>query len=46
LEVNLQEGTLVVAGIIHTPKELRLLQEIAREVCGERTVRFDLHHRV
>ncbi len=46
LEVNLEDGALVVSGIIHHPKELHLLQEIAREVCGERTVRFDLHHRV
>jgi cytidylate kinase len=46
LEVSLQQDALVVSGIIHTPKELRLLQEIAQEVCGEKTVRFDLHHRV
>ena len=46
LEVSLQEGTIVVSGIIHTPKELHLVQEIAREVCGEKPVRLDLHHRV
>jgi len=46
LEVNLEDGALVVSGIIHHPKELHRLQEIAREVCGERPVRFDLHHRV
>ncbi len=46
LKVYLEDGTLVVSGIIHTPKELHLVQGIAREVCGERTVRFDLHHRV
>ena len=46
LEVNLEDGALVVSGIIHHPKELHLLREIAREVCGERPVRFDLHHRV
>jgi cytidylate kinase len=45
LEVNLEEGTLAISGIIHTPKEENLLKEIAREVCGDRMVRFDLHHR-
>ncbi len=46
LEVNLEDGTLVVSGIIHTPKEESLLREIAREVCADRLVRFDLHRRV
>jgi cytidylate kinase len=45
LQVFPEEDTLVVSGIIHTPKELHLLQEIAREVCGDRPVRFDLHRR-
>jgi len=46
LEVKLEEGILVVAGIIHNPKELHVVEEIAGEVCGDRTVRLDLHHRV
>lgn len=46
LDVQLQEGVLVVSGIIHHPKELHLVQEIAQEVCGDRPVRLDLHHRV
>ena len=45
LKVDLEDGTLVVSGIVHTPKEQKLLQEITREVCGDRPVRFDLHHR-
>jgi cytidylate kinase len=45
LEVFPEEDTLVVSGIVHTPKELHRLQEIAREVCGDRPVRFDLHRR-
>jgi len=45
LEVTLEDGTLVVSGIIHSPKELHLVQELAREVCGDRPVRFDLHRR-
>jgi cytidylate kinase len=45
LEVFPEEDTLVVSGIMHTPKELHRLQEIAREVCGDRPVRFDLHRR-
>jgi cytidylate kinase len=45
LQVFPEEDTLVVSGIIHTPKELHQLQEIAREVCGDRPVRFDLHRR-
>jgi hypothetical protein len=46
LEVSFDEGTIVASGIIHTPKELHLVQEIAREVCGDRPVRLDLHHRL
>ena len=46
LEVSFAEGTVVVSGIIHNPKEVRIIQEIAREVCGDRPVRLDLHHRV
>jgi cytidylate kinase len=46
LEVSFDEGTILVSGIIHTPKELHIVQEIAREVCGEKPVRLDLHHRV
>jgi cytidylate kinase len=46
LEVQLQEGILVVSGIIHSPKELHLIQGMAKEVCGDREVRFDLHQRV
>jgi hypothetical protein len=34
-----------VAGVIHTPKELHLVQEIAREVAGAKPLRLDLHHR-
>lgn len=45
LEVFPEEDSLVVTGIMHTPKELHRLQEIAREVCGDRPVRFDLHRR-
>jgi cytidylate kinase len=46
LEVGFQERTIVVSGIIHTPKEQHILQQITKEVCGEIPVRFDLHHRV
>jgi cytidylate kinase len=46
LEVAFREGVITVAGIIHTPKELRLVQEMVQEVCGDRQVRLDLHHRV
>jgi len=46
LEVGVDAGTIVVAGIIHTPKEERLLRDMAREVLGDKPVRFDLHHRV
>jgi len=45
LEVFPEGDALVVSGIMHTPKEFHLLQEMAREVCGERPVRFDLHRR-
>jgi cytidylate kinase len=46
LKVDLEDGALVVSGIIHTPQEQKLIKEIAREVCGEQPVRFDLHRRV
>jgi cytidylate kinase len=46
LEVRFEAGAIVVSGIIHTPKEQHLVQEITREVCGEQPVRLDLHHRV
>jgi len=45
LEVKAEEGVFVVAGIVHTPKELRLIQEITQEVVGSREVRFELSHR-
>lgn len=45
LEVRWEGGDLVVSGIIHSPQELHLVQEISREVAGSRPVRFDLHHR-
>jgi cytidylate kinase len=46
LEVSLKEGTIVVTGIIHSPKELHLVQEVAREVCGEQPVQLELHRRL
>lgn len=46
LEVSFTTGTITVAGIIHNPKEVQILKEIASEVCGDQPVRFDLHHRV
>jgi hypothetical protein len=46
LEVSSREGTIVVSGITHTPKEQQILQKIAEEVCGDKPVRWDLHHRV
>jgi len=46
LKVDLDHETIVVSGIIHTPKEEKLLKEITQEVCGDRPVRLKLHHRV
>lgn len=46
LEVRLEDSTPVVSGIIHTPKEERLIREMTREVLGDRPVRFELHHRL
>jgi len=45
IAVQAVDGTIVVSGVIHNPKELALIQEIAREVCGGRELRFDLKHR-
>jgi cytidylate kinase len=46
LEVQLEKGVPVVSGIIHNPQEVQIIQEIAREVCGNRPVRFVLRQRV
>jgi cytidylate kinase len=46
LEVVLEDGNLVISCVIHTPAEEGLLKEIAREVCGDLLVRFNLHRRV
>jgi cytidylate kinase len=46
LAVSYEKGTIVLSGIIHTPKELGILQEIAAGVCGDRPVHLDLHQRV
>jgi cytidylate kinase len=46
LEVSFEEGTFVVSGIIHNPRDPQIVQEIAKEVCGDRPVRLDLHRRV
>ncbi len=46
LAVEAREGVIAVTGIIHTPREEQLLGELARQVCGERPVRLELHRRV
>lgn len=46
LEVSFADGRITVSGIIHNPKEVQILKEIASEVCGDQPVGFDLHHRV
>ena len=45
LNVHLEHGVFVVSGVIHSPKELHLVKELASEVAGARPIRFDLHHR-
>jgi cytidylate kinase len=45
LKVYPDDCVFVVSGVIHSPKELHLVQEIAREAAGSRPLRFDLHHR-
>lgn len=46
LEVAPAGEELVVSGIIHNPKEKRLLEEISREVAGGKPVRLELHPRL
>lgn len=46
LEVTFEAGTVAVSGIIHNPKEIKIIKEIAQEVCGDHPVSLDLHHRV
>jgi cytidylate kinase len=46
LEVTLEDSTLAVSCVIHSPGEESLLKEISREVCGDLPVRFNLHRRV
>jgi hypothetical protein len=43
--VRWEGDTLVVAGIIHTPKERQLVEQLSREAAGTRPLRFALHHR-
>uniref|UniRef100_A0A7V4G6U1 Cytidylate kinase-like family protein n=1 Tax=Desulfobacca acetoxidans TaxID=60893 RepID=A0A7V4G6U1_9BACT len=45
LEVHWEGDTLVVAGIIHTPKEKLLVEELSRQAAGTRPLRFALHYR-
>ncbi len=37
---------LVISGIIHNPKEKQIIEEISREVAGNRPVRLELHPRL
>ncbi|HAY20690.1 cytidylate kinase family protein [Desulfobacca acetoxidans] len=46
LKVRLDDGgAIIVSGVIHTPKEMQLVQEIAGEVCGSKALQFDLKRR-
>lgn len=46
LEVRVENQEIVISGIIHSPKELALLKNLARQVAGDRPLRFDLHYRL
>jgi len=46
LQVSLEDGSLVISSVIHSPEEESLLKEIARQVCTALPVRFNLHRRV
>jgi cytidylate kinase len=45
LQVSPESGGFVVAGVIHSPKELLLVQELAREAGSQKQIRFELRHR-
>ena len=45
LKVSPEAGTMVVSGVIHSPKELQLVQELVREVVGQGSIRFEWRHR-
>ena len=45
LKISPEAGTMVVSGVIHSPKELQLVQELAREVGGQGPLEFKLRHR-
>jgi cytidylate kinase len=45
LKVTPEAGTIMVSGVIHSPKELQLVQEIVLNISGSRLVHFDLRHR-
>ncbi len=45
LQVEVADGVLTVSGVVHTPKELTLIQEIAQQEAGGREIRFLLKHR-
>jgi osmotically-inducible protein OsmY len=45
LKVSPEAGTMLVSGVIHSPKELLLVQDLAREAAGDRPLEFQLRHR-
>ncbi len=45
LEVSPEAGTMVVSGVIHSPRELRVVQEMVRECVGEKPIHFAWRHR-
>jgi cytidylate kinase len=46
LEVSVEEGTLVLRGIVRDPKQKRRVEEIAAELSSDLPIKFNLHYRM
>jgi len=46
LEVSVEQGTLVLRGIVRDPKQKKFLEEVALKMAGNIPLKFSLHYRV
>jgi len=46
LEVVVQEGKLVLRGIVRDPRQKRRVEEVAAKIAGDLPITFNLHYRV
>ncbi|MBI4961946.1 MAG: cytidylate kinase family protein [Desulfomonile tiedjei] len=46
LEVCVEEGTLLLRGIVRDPKQRKRVEELARQFAGDTPIKFNLHYRI